>query len=258
MLPISKRENRFGSLIMEVVGPAGAGKTTFSRALCEYGDKFVIGPDIALRKLQHIPLFVRSLTQSVPLLLRSYRQGKGVSWDELKAMAYVTEWHRLFKHQAATSGKNVLLDHGPVFRLATLAAFGPAQLDNPMAEGWWNARFDEWANTLDIVLWLDAPNTILEKRINGRDQRHVVKGKSQQEVSQFLADYRRAYEQTLTRLTQRGLVVKRFDTSKIAPEQLVHKVLSDLPARQNGAFTWGELPPLESSFEKREPNDARR
>ena len=44
-------------LIVELVGLAGSGKTTLSRALNHESEKIRIGSEIELRKIKHIPVF---------------------------------------------------------------------------------------------------------------------------------------------------------------------------------------------------------
>ena len=212
--------------MVELVGPAGAGKTTLSRVLSQRSERIVVGADIELRKVEHAPVFVRNAPLLLPLFLRPCRHSRWFTWDEIKAMVYLKGWHRVFRGQASREGAIVLLDHGPVFRLATLNAFGPDRLRNPAAESWWTDMFKHWAFILDMVIWLDAPDVVLEERINARNQRHTVKGKTEHEVSQFLARYRTSYRQTLSKLTAHGrLKLFRFDTNQTSIEAIVDEVL---------------------------------
>ena len=211
---------------IELVGPAGAGKTTLSRALTQQSQKIIIGADIELRKPGNLPRFLRTCPSLLPLFLRRRQASRAFSWDELKDMVYLKSWQHVFRQQAARQGAMVLLDHGPIFRLATLHTFGPDRLHEAAAEPWWNAMFKQWATTLDLVIWLDAPDTILETRINTRQQRHVVKGKTTGEVSEFLNHYRRAYTYILQRLTDEGgPLVLQFDTSRTTIEQIIAEFL---------------------------------
>jgi shikimate kinase len=213
--------------MVELVGPAGAGKTTLSRALSQYSPKIVVGADIELRKKEQIPAFVRNAPFLVPVLLRRCQSSRPFTWDEIKAMVYLKGWHRVFRQQVINSGSLVVLDHGPVFKLATLQAFGPERLRTQAVQTWWNDMVKQWALTLDMVIWLDAPDAILEQRINARSQRHLVKGKSEPEVVQFLARYRASYEQTLTKLrSDEGPALLKFDTSQTSMEEITQKVLA--------------------------------
>jgi shikimate kinase len=212
---------------VELVGPAGAGKTTLARTLSQHSNKIVVAPDISLRRVNHLPTFVYSAFLLLPIFLQRCRCGRWFTWDEVKAMAYLKGWPHLFQHQAAKSEAIILLDHGPIFKLATLQAFGPDRLRKPAADKWWSAMYKQWASQLDMVIWLDASDLILEQRINGRDQRHAVKGKPQQEALRFLARYRTAYQQILARLTaDGGPILHEFDTGQTSIEQIAEEILA--------------------------------
>jgi shikimate kinase len=222
-------------LIMELVGLAGAGKTTLSRALSQRSEKIQIGAEIELRKLKYIPVFVRNAPPLLPIILHRSRGSRSFTWEEIKYLVYLNGWPHVLGQQAARGGA-ILLDHGPVFKLATLNAFGPEYLKTERIEAWWNNMFKQWASTVDIVIWLDAPDPILEKRINSRSQRHAVKGKTETEVLQFLAHYRMAYEQILAKLmTEGGPALFQFDTSQTTIEQVVDEVLQTIASHLEGA-----------------------
>ncbi|MGH7792928.1 MAG: AAA family ATPase, partial [Thermodesulfobacteriota bacterium] len=176
-------------LIVELVGLAGAGKTTLSRALSRRDEKIRVAADLQLRKREHIPIFVGQFPFVLSLFLRQCRSDRWFTWDEMKAMVYLKRWPRVLRQQAMHGDTTILLDHGPIFKLATLNAFGPERLKTLAFEHWWHSVFEQWASTLDIVVWLNAPDKILVERINGRNQRHAVKGKSEREAHQFLLRY---------------------------------------------------------------------
>jgi shikimate kinase len=212
---------------MELVGPAGAGKTTLSRTLSHRIPTIQIGSEIELRKWKYVPIFLRNAISLLPVFLRQLRYGQWFTWDEIKALVYLQGWSKVLRQEVAASDTAILLDHGPVFKLATLQEFGPEKLKTDGLDAWWNNIFKQWSATLDIVIWLDAPDPVLEKRINSRDQRHLVKGKTKSQVSHFLARYRTSYDRTLARLkTDRGPLLLRFDTSQTSIEQVADKILS--------------------------------
>jgi shikimate kinase len=214
-------------LIMELVGPAGAGKTTLSRTLSHRSPAIQIGSEIELRNVKYIPIFLGNAISLLPVILRQLLHGQGFTWDEIKYLVYLRGWSAVLKQEAGTEDTAVLLDHGPVFKLATLQEFGPEKLRSDGFEKWWDAMFKQWASTLDIVVWLDAPDSVLEKRINSRDQRHLVKGKTEQEAARFLARYRNSYEQTLAKLkTHGGPFLLQFDTSQTSIEKVADEIIS--------------------------------
>lgn len=222
-------------LIIELVGLAGAGKTTLLHALSRRSEEIQIGAEIELRKLRHVPVFVRNAVPLLPLILHPGRKGRRFTWEEIKYLVYLKAWPHVLEQQAAHGGAAILLDHGPVFKLATLDAFGPDYLKTERSEAWWNDMFKQWASTLDMVIWLNAPDPILEKRINSRSQRHAVKGKPETEALGFLGRYRMAYDQILARLMiDEGPALVQFDTSQTTIEQMVDEVLLTIASHCEG------------------------
>jgi len=213
-------------LVVELVGPAGAGKTTLSQVLVQYSEKMIVGAEISLRNKEHLLVFLRNFHSVLPILMARNGSGRSFTWDEVKAMIYLKGWPRVLKQQAARSNIIVLLDHGPIFKLATLYEFGPERLRSQACQRWWSDMLTEWAGLLDMVIWLDAPNSVLETRINHRDQRHLVKGKPEPEAREFLERYRTSYEQMLEKLTTNGgPTLFQFDTSQTSIEQIAENVL---------------------------------
>jgi len=215
------------ALIVELVGLAGTGKTTLARALSQRDERILVSADLELRKKKHIPIFVRTVPSLLPVILRRSRSSRWFTWDEIKAMVYLKAWPRVLRRQASDNGTLVLLDHGPVFKLATLNAFGPERLKSQGFEPWWHSMLQQWAFTLDRLVWLDAPETILVERINLRNQRHAVKGKSEREAHEFLMRYQKSYEQILAKLTAYGRpTLLQFDTGQASIERIVDEVLA--------------------------------
>jgi thymidylate kinase len=141
-------------------------------------------------------------------------------------MIYLETWPTILRSDAMQSGTTILLNHGPIFKLATLRAFGPELLNSQGFEQWWQRVFEQWAITLDMVVWLNAPDKILVERINRRSQRHAVKGKPELEAHKFLTRYQKSYEQVVAKLTAcGGPTLIRFDTSQAPVEQIVEEVL---------------------------------
>jgi thymidylate kinase len=141
-------------------------------------------------------------------------------------MVYLKGWPRVLRQQTGNNCSAIILDHGPIFKLATLNEFGPESLKSPELELWWQCMFKQWAGILDLVIWLDAPDRILRERINTRSQNHAIKGKSEQEASKFLKRYRTSYKQILVKLTAYDeLKLLEFNTSQASINQIVDKLL---------------------------------
>jgi hypothetical protein len=207
-----------------VIGVAGAGKTSLIRELCERGTGFAVGEDIQVRRPSHLVQFLRA----VPAVGAQCAPGQGgrvPSWDEVKSLAYLSRWHRVLASGDECAGDILLLDQGPLFRLATLHAFGPPRLQRPVARAWWNQMFDRWS-ALAVIVWLDAIDDVLVERIKTREQKHAVKERSHQEIVQFVLRYRASYGHVIGRLLAvRPVPVLRLDTSRATPRSLADAVL---------------------------------
>ncbi len=221
--------------MVELVGPAGAGKTTLSQVLVQHSETVLVGAEISLRKKEHLLVFLKNFHSVLPILLARNGSGRSFTWDEVKTMIYLNGWSRVLQQQAVGSNVIVLLDHGPIFKLATLYAFGPESRGSEAFKKWWNEMVKQWTGLLDMVIWLDAPNPVLETRINNRDQRHLVKGKPEPEAREFLERYRKSYEQTLAKMTVHGgPALFQFDTSQTSIEQIAENVLEICKVRTIG------------------------
>lgn len=223
VLPSQPSQPRF----IELVGPAGAGKSTLASALCRRNRKIMIGTEIAFRKVEQFPVFIESIPLVLSSLFSRTEGSRRWTWDEIKYVVYLKKWDRVLKRQADSHSGMILLDHGPVFKLATLHAFGPDWLRTAAADAWWRDFFQQWAALLELIVWLDAPDALLKTRINARNQKHSVKGKSETEVLQFLAHYRTSYQYVLSGLVaSNGLSVIQYDTSRESLDEITKRILT--------------------------------
>jgi shikimate kinase len=212
-------------LIVELVGLAATGKTTLFRALCQRDARILLSTDLQLRKIEHVPIFVNQVPSLLPVLFRRSRPDRWFTWSEIKAMAYLRAWPAVLRQLALNHSPLILLDQGPVFKLATLNAFGPESVKDRSFEQWWHNVFEQWAATLDIVIWLTAPAEILIQRIRARNKRHDIKDEPDREARQYLARYQASYEQILEKLTALGgTTLLKIDTSQRTIEQTLEEI----------------------------------
>ncbi|MEJ2558698.1 MAG: deoxynucleoside kinase, partial [Anaerolineae bacterium] len=148
---------------------------------------------------------------------------------ETRSMAYLQAGLYAVGQQASNNDMVTILDHGPIYRLAFLRALGPEITTSQLYERWWANLLNQWIATLDIVIWLDAPNAVLLKRIRTRDSKHAVKERCKQEAYEYLTHYRTFLAQIIAESVADGQVtLLRFETNQESVEQIVDKILTTL------------------------------
>lgn len=218
--------------LVEVIGVAGAGKSTLVGTLCEDTDGYVKAEFLHSRKPAHLLRIARSVPQLIPLLTANLYRKPRLSWADFKLMAYVTEWHRFLNGRPEYSKRVTVLDQGPIYALVRLEARNRGVVASPYFRRWWEDRMLLWARTLSAVVWLDAPDELLQSRIDGRVQDHVVKGEPVEVGREFISRYRALFDQTLCKIdTPGGPELLRFDTSEKSPELIASELSSLLPMR---------------------------
>jgi shikimate kinase len=189
-----------GRTVVELVGLAGAGKSTLARELA--GEPAVqLGLPVT-----RVRSAVAQAAAIAPFAVPYLRSVRGSAWftrDEVRGLGYLRAWQKTLTHPSA-GPPCVVLDHGPLFRLAQLDALGPPVASTAPFRRWWDATLDQWVGLLDVVVWLDAPEELLVGRIRSRDQRHVLRDADDDAARRFLGRYRASYERVLDRVRQRS------------------------------------------------------
>lgn len=207
-------------LVLELVGPAGAGKTTLLKVLSQRDQKIRVGI--------HIPK-TRYLTDTfllLPTFLRIHRPYQGILWKEMKRILYLKSLHRLLEGEKAKGYRAIVLDEGPVYMLSRLRVFGGEAIQGLSFEKWWQSAINQWANTVDAIVWLDAKDSVLAHRIRERDQPYPLKDISDSSISRFFARYRVAFERVISELTAGGgPEVIKFSTDQETTAQIANRIL---------------------------------
>jgi deoxyadenosine/deoxycytidine kinase len=220
-------------LVVEIMGPAGAGKTTLLRALSQRSKKFQ--PDFHLSKIKKIPYFISNTYSFLPTYLRQYPRSKWFTWRETRSMVYLNVGLHVLEQQVSNNDVVIMLDHGPIYRLAFLREFGPEITTSQLYKRWWNKLLNQWIATLDIIILLDAPNEILLNRIRDRDRTHTIKEIYEQEAYEFLNSYRTSFEQIIAeKMTDHQVTILRFDTNQEPVAQIVDEVLVTCNLKSRG------------------------
>ena len=215
--------------LVEVAGVAGSGKSTLTRSMCE-DSEFTVGGFIHARLPSHLLRVARATPRLLPILA-SDRRSPQVTWPEYKLLVYVTQWRTVLRREMRRRGGITVLDQGPIYALVRLKAEGKPFTATPAFDAWWEDMLRLWVGELSAIVWLDASDDVLWRRINGRSQLHKTKGEGVEEGHRFLDTYRCSFDAVLGRIEAWGAPeVLRLDTEEATAEQLATELLPRLMA----------------------------
>lgn len=206
-----------GVLVAEVLGPAGAGKTTLVKVLVHQHP--ALSPVEGYRSLRLAPTYARVAAVRAPLL-----------WTASRGTANPTRWInwmiRLECSDRVLQGSRparrhhgvVLFDQGPVYSLMRLLpepAMRTVVPDDPYSR-WWQRMLNRWAGLLDVVIVVDARDDVLLERIQSRPKWHPVKDLAPDQARALLADHRARCDTVTAALgVTAGPKIVRIDTSDL-------------------------------------------
>ena len=211
-------------MLMELVGPAGAGKSLLA-------DRLRVRGDVVRASVWNLPrvLIFESALRSLPVLVRMCVETRAFPRAELEQIVRLNAL-RLFVRRRVGGARLVVLDEGPVFALSWLRVFGHPRIQNGRLNPWWRRTLADWAGVLDRVVMLDAPEPVLVSRIRGRQKPHdIFRQMTDAQILDLIARYRTAFDGVLAALTAGGrpelLTLAAADGST---EQLGDAVLAPL------------------------------
>jgi thymidylate kinase len=213
-------------LLVELAGPAGAGKSTLARTLTERyraGSGTIWGLPV--------PALLGNGAQLLPTFIPFWRHSRSLLWDEARHMVRLRTLHRALRQDDRRQARIVIFDEGPVFALAWLRGFGHGVMRSEASGEWWRTTLREWAGDVDLVVVLDASDNVLAHRIRSRPEWHEVKQASDAEISPWLARFRSALDWVLGELTHAGGPVILRIPADDPPERLAELIIGALDER---------------------------
>lgn len=218
------------AVVVELVGPAGAGKTTLAHGVS--AADATVRSGLSLWGLPRRRL-VRSALALLPTILGAtfnrtpLRAGEMAQMIRLGALRSVVD-------DAASQHRVIILDEGPVFALSWLEVFFSRNGDRVPAS-WRRRVVAEWARLLDVVVFIDASDITLANRIRTREKPHMVKGLPDEEIFGFSAGFRRAFERAIGELSEAGhIVVDTLKTDAGPVDENTAQLMAKLQRRRNG------------------------
>ncbi len=215
--------------LVEIIGPAGAGKSSLLRELGRRDANLALFADrLRARSVQNLPFYVGSGLAALPTLLQPPWRGRWYTREEVSRLLYLVGMRHVFRRRSQTAGVTVV-DQGPIFELTHLRAFGPVRLTHTTAAPWWRAMFRRWAPLFRLVVWLDAPDPVLLPRIRERAQAHVIKQSVDAEAVALLAHYRTSFNAVMQGLQGHAPIpVLTFATHEASVSEIAEAMIAKI------------------------------
>jgi len=207
-------------MIAELVGAAGTGKSTLSQRLARR-------PGVMRASVWKLPRawWLVNAVRSLPTLVALCVRTRALPWADMRYMIRLRTLHHLVTRRRGRRAPLVILDEGPVFALAWLRLFGDERAAGQTMARWRRRVIRDWAETVDVVVLLDAPDAVLAGRIRTRDQPHRIKARSDVEIGRFAAAYREAFGEVIDALTAaNGVRVVRLGSDGEAVDRTVDRL----------------------------------
>lgn len=222
--------NRQRGVVVELVGPAGAGKTTLAQGVSAVDPTVRSG--LTLWGLPR-PKLLEAVIPLIPTFLTAaVRPSRRLQWEEMAQMIRLGALRRIVDDEARKH-RVILLDEGPVFALSWIDFYFARNGDR--ARAWRRRAIADWAPLLDVVVFIDASDSTLAQRIRTREKEHLVKDRSDEEIYGFAAGFRKAFDRVIAEISRAGhLVVDALRTDTAPQQENADRLMTTLLQRRNG------------------------
>ena len=211
------------ALVVELAGPAGAGKSAVLKALA--GRDPGIHALRRVREMRHLPLLSKHAIVALAAAPAIMRDAPRDVWTVTRLLARLGALRDVVRQAARRPCKAIVLDEGPLYSMAMLRGRVP---DGRLARTC-DRALAEWAGALDLIVWLDAPDAVLTERIKSRAKDHVVKDRDASAIAEFLGRHREWLSRTVAVLsTQPGVRMLAFHTDVESADSVAQQVLGAL------------------------------
>lgn len=222
--------------VVELVGLAGSGKSTITKALMASADggdlgHFAIQQKLELSRATMAKHALQITKTFLPTYLRRWPKHGWFTRQEMRSLSYLTAWPPALQREQSRRNEQPLIqlmDLGPIFRFAYLQEFGSGLTKEQRYRQWQSAQLATWRDLVDLVIFLDAPDEVLQARIDSRPKAHVIKAQSTNDNQAFYQRYRKAYRELIEIFQQEseehGVTLQMFDTSQMSVDSIIIEI----------------------------------
>ncbi len=193
--------------LIEVIGVAGAGKTTITGNINRYFPDWNTNFTLPRWKFA-LYVLINLLRYWVPLLRFSEPGQRGVN---LKLLAHMDA---MVSNISNRHREEILFfDQGIIFAYASLITNSFKRLPQQQKDSIYQRVMIRYFTCLDFAIFLEADKDILSQRVLSRTTPHRLKSFSESEVEDFFRDYERVFAQLKQSLVGHGCKVVEIDSS---------------------------------------------
>ena len=208
--------------IIELVGPAGAGKSAVA-------DELAGMPGVLCTSMWRVPLaeLAWATVCTIPSATMLVKRARAPLSRELRHIARLRALLNFLDRDALSAYRCVILDEGAIYTLAWLQVIGHHVFSDQRTQSWRHYIAALWAAQLDEVVRLDAPDTVLAQRLRSRSKEHVLAHAPDRAVTAFSMRYRSAIAATLGMVQRHGrFAVRDFRTDRWSPAEIANQIIS--------------------------------
>jgi deoxyadenosine/deoxycytidine kinase len=215
--------------IVELVGVAGAGKTTLAHTLSTNTNRIILCDHPYFRNVSDIPFFTWNTLMMAPVFIKIFITSgiKSITPREMAWMVILNGWHQRLRRQSSKDPTIVVLDQGPIAIFAELYTLHHNVLQSQSVKKWWDRTLTDWAHTLDLLVCLDTSDPVLIERVRNRNTWHLIKDQSDCEALDLNSRFRSINSNLISRMMVDigGPSIIEFDTGKSSVHQITEKTL---------------------------------